>query len=231
MRVVAASDSTARSASTFCMSGCSATALPKVVRWAAWWAAAVTPWRMPAAAPMRQSRRVMLTISMMVRTPRPSSPTRQAWAWWYSTSDEALDLLPSLSFSRMSRSGLSVPSGRTRGTRKQVRPPGACARVRNTSDIGAEVNHLWPTRRYVPSACGAAAVVLARTSEPPCFSVIDMPAMSPRLPSGARSPKSYSSDVSSGSYCAARSGCRRRAGMAAYVIETGQPCPASTRQV
>ncbi|SLJ82622.1 Uncharacterised protein [Mycobacteroides abscessus subsp. abscessus] len=45
------------------------------------------------------------------------------------------------------RMGLRVPSGSTRGSRKQDRPPGACARVRNMSDIGAEVNHLWPTMR------------------------------------------------------------------------------------
>ncbi|SLJ82621.1 Uncharacterised protein [Mycobacteroides abscessus subsp. abscessus] len=42
----------------------------------------------------------------------------------------------------------------------------------------------------MPSGCGVAVVVLARTSEPPCFSVIDMPAMSPALPVGSRRPKS-----------------------------------------
>ena len=104
------------------------------------------PSRMPAALPSVQSSRVLLTISMIVRTPRPSSPTSQPTASSYSISDEALDRLPSLSFSRCSRIGLRVPSGRTRGSRKQERPPGAWASVRNTSDIGAEVNHLWPTR-------------------------------------------------------------------------------------
>ena len=61
---------------------------------------------------------------------------------------EALDRLPSLSLSRWSRIGLRVPSGSTRGTRKHDSPPGAWARVRKKSDIGAEVNHLWPTSAY-----------------------------------------------------------------------------------
>ena len=45
--------------------------------------------------------------------------------------------------------------------------------------MGAEKNHLWPVMRQrepqssVPS--GTARVVLARTSEPPCFSVMPMP--------------------------------------------------------
>ncbi|MNF48936.1 hypothetical protein D3C84_301980 [compost metagenome] len=47
-----------------------------------------------------QSKRVRETISMMVGTPRPSSPTIQASAPRYSTSLEALDQLPSLFFSR-----------------------------------------------------------------------------------------------------------------------------------
>ena len=101
---------------------------------------------MPAAVPITQSRRVMLTISTMVRTPRPSSPTSQPTAPSYSISEEAFERLPSLSFSRIRRIALRSPPGSTRGTRKQERPPGACARVRNRSDIGAEVNHLWPTR-------------------------------------------------------------------------------------
>ena len=45
---------------------------------------------------------------------------------------------------------------------------------------------------------------------------------------GSRSPKSYSVAASSGSYRAASSGLARSAGTAAYVIEIGQLCPAST---
>ncbi|CAB4938445.1 unannotated protein [freshwater metagenome] len=101
--------------------------------------------RIPAAEPMTQSNLVMFTISMMVRTPRPSSPTSQPVAPSYSSSPEALDLLPSLSFRRCSIIRLRVPSGSTRGNMKHESPPGAWANVRNMSDIGAEVNHLWPT--------------------------------------------------------------------------------------
>ncbi len=47
------------------------------------------------------------------------------------------------------------------------------------SDIGAEQNHLCPTISYSapapPPFSARATVVLARTSEPPCFSVIAMP--------------------------------------------------------
>ena len=56
--------------------------------------------RCTAAEPMTQSSRVMLTMSMMVRTPRPSSPMSQPAVPSNSTSDEALERLPSLSFRR-----------------------------------------------------------------------------------------------------------------------------------
>ena len=66
----------------------------------------------------------------------------------YSTSAEALERLPSLSFSRIRRIPLRVPSGSTRGSRKQDRPwSGVCASTMNRSLIGAEVNHLWPVMR------------------------------------------------------------------------------------
>ena len=45
--------------------------------------------------------------------------------------------------------------------------------------MGAEKNHLWPRKLYSPprppAPTGVAKVVLARTSEPPCFSVMPMP--------------------------------------------------------
>ena len=145
--VVAASDSTTRSASTLRISGWSTSALPNAVRCRAWWAAATTAVRMPAAVPRVQSRRVTFTISTMVRTPRPSSPTSQAVAPSYSISEEAFDLLPSLSLSRIRCMALRPPSGSTRGTRKHDSPPGAWASARNRSLIGAEVNHLWPVSR------------------------------------------------------------------------------------
>ena len=67
--------------------------------------------RMPALEPIMQSKRVMLTISMMLRTPRPSSPTIQASAPRSSVSLEALDALPIFFFSRSTCNGFLVPSG------------------------------------------------------------------------------------------------------------------------
>lgn len=145
---------------------------------------------MPAAEPRTQSSRVIVTISMMVRTPLPSSPTSQATVASNSGSLLALERLPSLSLRRWMRKVLRLPSGRTRGTRKQESPPGAWASTRNRSFMGALVNHLWPRSSQVPSPCSVAVVVLARTSVPPCFSVIPIPASRPRLPAGVRSPGS-----------------------------------------
>ena len=99
---VAASDSMARSASTLTMSGWSARRLPNALRCAACHVAWATAARIPAAVPMTQSRRVWLTISMIVGTPRPGSPTRRARAPRSSISLEALERLPSLSFRRCS---------------------------------------------------------------------------------------------------------------------------------
>jgi hypothetical protein len=127
--------------------GWSARCAPNALRCAAWWAAWAAPARIPVAAEMTQSSRVMLTISMIVVTPRPSSPTSQATASSYSTSAEALDRLPSLSLSRCRRMPLRVPSGKTRGSRKHDRPPGAWASTMNRSPMGAEVNHLCPVSR------------------------------------------------------------------------------------
>ena len=85
-----------------------------------------------------------------------------------------------MSFSRWMRNTLRDPSGSTRGTKKQLSPPGACASTRNASLIGALQNHLCPVSRnsrpHAPSSpVGSARVVFARTSDPPCFSVIAMP--------------------------------------------------------
>ena len=116
-----------------------------------WWTACATACRISAAEPSTQSSRVAATISMMVRTPRPSSPTRRAQVPSNSTSLDALDRLPSLSLSRWIANTLRVPSGSTRGSRKHVSPPGACASTRKPSDIGAEQNHLCPVSTYSPS--------------------------------------------------------------------------------
>ncbi len=89
-----------------------------------------------------QSRRVACTMSMMVRTPRPSSPIRLPQVPSSSTSLEAFEWLPSLSLSRWRAKVLRVPSSSARGTTKQVSPPDAWASTRKTSLIGAEQNHL-----------------------------------------------------------------------------------------
>ena len=68
-------------------------------------------------------------------------------------------------------------------------PPSAWARTRKASHIGADMNHLWPVSSYSapgpPPFTGRAIVVLARTSVPPCFSVIPIPVRAPRF-CGAR---------------------------------------------
>ena len=72
--------------------------------------------RIPAAEPSTQSSRVWTTISTIVRTPRPSSPTSRAHAPSSSISLDAFERSPSLSFSRWMRKPLRVPSGSTRGS-------------------------------------------------------------------------------------------------------------------
>ena len=65
----------------------------------------------PAVEPSTQSSRVWLTISMIVGTPRPSSPTSRAQAPSNSTSLDALERLPSLSFRRWRWKRLRVAVG------------------------------------------------------------------------------------------------------------------------
>jgi len=229
---VAASASTTRSPSTLRISGCSTRRLAKAVRCATWCDAWITAWRMNDAGAVTVSLRVWCTMSRIVRTPRPSSPTIRAHVSWYSISDDALEWLPSLSFRRWTKRRLRVPSGRQRGTRKHESPRAVLARVRNASDIGAEQNHLWPVSRYSlpgpPAPTGRATVLLARTSEPPCFSVIAMPKVAPLFSSTGMQRGSYDRAVTFGSHSAAISGCRRSAGTTAYVIVSGQHTPAST---
>ena len=124
---------------------------------------------------------------MMVRMPRPSSPTRTAQAPSSSISDDAFERLPSLSFRRCSRKSLRVPSSSTRGTRKQVRPASVLGEHEEDVAHRRRAEPLVPgepvgvARRSGPPGSATARVVLARTSEPPCFSVMPMPAISPAL--------------------------------------------------
>jgi hypothetical protein len=93
-----------------------------------------TAMRWPALEPTMQSKRVIATISMMVRTPRPSSPTIHARAPRNSVSLLALDALPIFFFRRSTCSAFLLPSGRQRGRKHE--PASAWASTR-TSHIGA----------------------------------------------------------------------------------------------
>jgi hypothetical protein len=74
--------------------------LPNAERCSACQIACAVPARIPDVEPSVQSRRVWLTISMIVATPRPSSPTICAEAPRSSISLDAFERLPSLSLRR-----------------------------------------------------------------------------------------------------------------------------------
>ena len=92
-------------------------------------------------------------------------------------------------------SGCACRRGSQRGSRKHESPRSVCASTRNASHIGAEQNHLWPVSSYSapgpPRPSARARVVLARTSEPPCFSVIAMPKSAPVFSAAGRMRGSY----------------------------------------
>jgi hypothetical protein len=96
-------------------------------------------------------------------------------------------------------------------------PPSAWARTRKASHIGADMNHLCPLNSYSapgpPPLTGRASVVLARTSVPPCFSVIPIPARAPDFSTAGALRGSYSAESRRGSHSAASSGWVRRAGI------------------
>src|SRR5690606_41901889 len=97
--------------------------------------------------------------------------------------------------------------------------------------MGAEQNHLCPTSSYgwpgPPTPTGQARVVLARTSVPPCFSVMAMPMVAPRLSPTGTLRGSYSVASTLGSHFAATSDCNFKAGTLAKVMVSGQLLPAS----
>jgi hypothetical protein len=88
------------------------------------------PRRIPDALPITQSSRVWVTISMIVATPRPSSPSSRAAAPRNSTSDEGSERVPSLSFNRWN----SIPAPRS--STKHESPAGAWASTRKMSQGG-----------------------------------------------------------------------------------------------
>ena len=110
----------------------------------------------------------------------------------------------------------SEPSGHEEARQ----PAGACANTRNASHIGADMNHLCPVMMYSapgpPELAGMAVVVLARTSVPPCFSVMPMPLQTLRFALAGWKLLSYSRLKILGSHTAARSGCTNSAGTAAW---------------
>ncbi|MNT73335.1 hypothetical protein D3C72_2120300 [compost metagenome] len=101
---------------------------------------------MPAEA-SAQSSRVSVTMSRMVRMPSPGVPSRKPKVSENSTSEEALERLPSLSLRRWNSRPLAEPSSSRRGTRKQPMPSLVWASMTKASLIGADMNHLWPARR------------------------------------------------------------------------------------
>ena len=149
---------------------------------------------------------------------------------WNSTSLDAFERLPSLSFSRCSANVFRLPSASTRGTTKQLSPSGAWASTRNTSTCGAEQNHLCPFSRYSPSLPAGvgggqvgpdvrAALLLGHPhpGEHPGLLRRGQPAYVVRR-----------STASCGIHSAASRSSACSAGTAAYVIEIGQPWPGST---
>ena len=75
---------------------------------------------------------------------------------------------------------LRLPSGSQPGTRKQETPRSVRASAMKTSECGTEKNHLCPAMRQ-PSPSRSAMLCVWRRSEPPCFSVIAMPTVTPVL--------------------------------------------------
>ena len=66
--------------------------------------------------------------------------------------------------------------------------------------MGAEQNHLCPSSAYSPPPRGSARVTLARTSLPPCFSVMAMPISAPCLRDAGWNEGSYSVEQMRGAH-------------------------------
>ena len=119
------------------------------------------------------------------RDAAPGSPTSSPMAPSNSTSDEALERLPSLSFSRWKRKPLLSPVAEQPRHQEAGEP---LLRLRQHEE---GVRH---RRRHEPFVAGEAVeagrlpappcVMLARTSVPPCFSVMPMPRVSPAFSTG-----------------------------------------------
>ena len=115
----------------------------------------------------------------MVATPRPSSPMAQACAPANSTSEDAFERLPSLSFRRWKCRRVHAAVGQE--ARHQETGESACGLGQHQEGVRHRRGHeplvagddVFGARAALPT--GSAFVVVARTSVPPCFSVMPMP--------------------------------------------------------
>src|ERR1700690_1702337 len=120
------------------------------------------------------------------------------------------------------------PAAVQRGKKKQESPLGACAKIKNASHIGAEQNHLCPVIKYSREfPIFSARLVFARTSDPPCFSVIPIPTRIPVFSLAGRNRGSYSAATICASHTRAKSASPRSAATEENVIEIGHVCPNS----
>ena len=144
-------------------------------------------WLEPGAhlpgAPMTQSRRVKLTISMICLS-RASPPDREAPRSVNSISPEALERLPSLSLSRSMRRRCACRRACHARDQETGQPARSLGEHEEQVAHRAEQNHLCPVRRIAPISRGRARWCWRRTPPLPCFSVIAIPAR--RRPSRRR---------------------------------------------
>ena len=180
--------------------------------------------RAACAAPFRgSSRRRVRPRRSATRAP-PSN----------STSAEAFDRLPSLSFRRLIRIGVARAVRQRRAAAgSTTSPASSCASTRCASHCGAEKNHLWPvsrTRRRRRRArracdcCGRRSRPAARSC--PCRSARH--AWRRRARRAGRSRAPGSSAANRARAAAASRAARRSTGTLAYVIVSGHCVPFST---
>ncbi len=126
-------------------------------------------------------RRVTCNTGAIARTPCAVSPTSSARVSRRWISAVGSSRVPSLSFRRSMAMPFHEPSPLHVSTPNSARPsapaglPSGRASASANSALMAEVNHLRPFKRQVPSASRRAVVSLIPTSEPPAVSVIHWP--------------------------------------------------------
>ena len=103
--------------------------------------------RIVAVEPSTQSSRVAPTMSMMVRTPRPSSPSRAAPRAVELDLARGVGAVAELVLEALQRERVARAVVERAGHDEAGEAAGAWASTRKTSLIGAEQNHLWPVSR------------------------------------------------------------------------------------